>query len=248
MIDLRRNRAVNAPVSCYRSHWLAALLVVIAVFLNDCTVRMPEGQIQKQFRRIELPQSAELEVHARALPSAGDVLPVELWVTNLAERARVLKPFSVVGIAQSGDRVDELRLEDPAIVANDAALLAEVSGGKGAFDEALILSEDPPGAWFLLGGPIEWAIVASNAARVGRETPSWRLRFYCLATKKLSQRKDRPPNYLATGQIATGYAFLPNRKYKALELTVQNLLTGNDEVITIPWNSAAPPAKPPTLG
>jgi hypothetical protein len=36
-----------------------------------------------------------------------------------------------------------------------------------------------------------------------------------------------------------GYVFLPNQNYKAIEVTVHNELTGNNEVITVPWDSAA---------
>jgi hypothetical protein len=39
--------------------------------------------------------------------------------------------------------------------------------------------------------------------------------------------------------IDPGYVFLPNRKYTALEVTVINTLTNNEEAVTVPWNSAA---------
>jgi len=34
------------------------------------------------------------------------------------------------------------------------------------------------------------------------------------------------------------YVFLPNERYVAIEVSVHNVLTGNTEVIAVPWNSA----------
>ena len=209
-----------------------------ALWINGCTAANTGRGVQPDLKRIELPQSGELEVHARALSPVGNVLPLEVSITNLADRARVLRYPAVGGITESGEVVPDLAVDDPAVAANADALRTKVSGGQGAVDEALAASWAGKGGWgwVIASGPFGWTELAINSAIVAHSSPSSRLELYSLEMARPA-RKDMPLGYLATGERVTGYVFLPRQNYKALRVTVINLLTHNEEVMTVPWNS-----------
>jgi len=219
-----------------------------AVWLGGCASQelSQDRPIVREPQRVQLPQTGELEVHADAMPLVGNVIPVKLSVKNLAPRSRVLDKPAVRAITVSGERVNELGLDDPAVVENGSELLRVVSNGQSAMGAVV---EKDFGGWGAIGfisllgaGPVLMAMVAIDSVAEAAKNPSQRLRRYSLGDPASGAFGEEPryPTNLVVGQISiSGYVFLANQKYTALEVTVINTLTGNDEVLTVPWNNAA---------
>ena len=218
-----------------------------AIWLGGCALQDPaqDRTIVRDPQRIQLPQSGELEVHAHATLPVGRVIPVKVSVANLAPRNRVLGRPAVRAITDSGERVDELGLDDPVVVENGSELLRVVSNGQSAMGAVV----KDFGGWGAIGffsllgaGPVVMAIVAIDSAAEAAKSPSQRLRRYKLddpASGPLGQDHRYPTNVVVGQMLISGYAFLANQKYTAIEVTVINTLTGNEEVLTVPWNDAA---------
>ena len=219
---------------------LGVVAFVGAVWLSGCASN--DTTIERPPRRIQLPQSGELELHAQALAPVGNVLPVRLSVKSVAPRARTFKQSGVCGITDSGERIQELSLDDPTVVANGAGLLQEVGGGESAFSETFGeatcerrgMRQGCAMPWGLMvaGGPFEWIGVGVASAVTAARSPSSRLADYELHSGGFGSMNQ--------GTEITGYAFLPNRHYAAIEFSVLNALTNNDELITVPLASETP--------
>jgi hypothetical protein len=212
--------------------WLTALLS--AVWLSGCATA-GDITISRTRRKIRLPQSGELQVRAEALAPFGNVLPIKLSVTNVAPRERVFKQPVVSAITDSGQRIQELSLNDPAVVANGDGLLLEVGGGEGAMSEAWRANWDIPWGVMVAAGPMAWTALAVQSAMAAASSPASRLADYRLRVVSDSGKRS-----LQHGVEYIGYALFPTRHYAAVELTVVNVLTNNDECITVPLASATP--------
>ncbi len=101
--------------------------VIATLFLNSCTASKVEV-VPKESGRLELPPSGELEVHVKALAPVGEIMPVEVSITNLADRARVVKSSSAAGISESGERAAEFSLESSEVIVQSDALLKALGG------------------------------------------------------------------------------------------------------------------------
>lgn len=189
-----------------------------------------ETIVARQPQRVQLPQSGEIEVSAYALPPVGNVLPVRVSVKNLAPRMRTLDKPAVYGITKSGERISELALNAPAVVANGEGLLLEVSGGAGALSETLgTMGGKDSWPLLIIGGPIVWGQLAYRYGTISTSSPSSRLSYYKL---RAGNRPEKPN--LEKGVEYTGYIFLPNQYYAEIELAVVNTLTTNHEYILVP--------------
>jgi hypothetical protein len=192
-------------------------------------------------RRIELPQSGELEVRAEALAPVGNVLPVKVTVKNVAPRARTFQQPGVWGITASGERIQELPLDAPAVVANGDGLLQEVSCGESAMSETFRTNWDAPWGLLVAAGPMAWTAFAVQTAMTSASSPSERLADYRLRLPRSSGSVVGKPS-LQQGIEYVGYAFLPDRHYAAIELAVLNILSGNEEFIAVPLAFVTPTA------
>jgi hypothetical protein len=109
---------------------IVAVIASLAMALfGGCSSSGEAPAIVHTPQTVQLPESGELEVHARGGPPVGNVLPVEVTVKFIAPRQRTLGDSAVKGVAASGARVDTLGADDPAVVANAKELLPIVGGG-----------------------------------------------------------------------------------------------------------------------
>jgi len=228
-----------------RGTFFLTLIVFVGVAcLHGCSGREPA--IPRPPRLIELPPSGELEVHALALAPVGDVLPIKLSVKNVAPRQRTFQE-GVRAITDSGELVQELPLNDPSVVANGEGLLSEVSGGQSPAGDYLSGAacarrgvESCGWGWVLASGPLAWTVLGGMWAMKSAGSPSERLADYRLQVGTSSGEQRIPA--LELGTEYTGYVFFPNQHYAAIELTVLNTLTSNEEFIRAPVAFGVPTA------
>jgi hypothetical protein len=217
---------MNLKIRSGGRFFIGLVAFVAVASSHGCASR--ETIVTNPHRRIQLPQSGELEVQAQALVPVGSVLPVYISVKNLAPRARTFKQPGVFGITDAGERILELSLDDPSVVTNGEGLFMEVAGGRSAMSE-LLAENTLPWPMVVAGGPGLWTAFAVHWAMKSASSPSERLADYRLEALKSSEK----PN-LEQGIEYRGYVFFPNRHYATIEFTVLNTLTGNDEFIRVP--------------
>jgi len=215
------------------------LTIVSLVFIAGCAER-GQPHFPQTGRRVTLPPTGEVELHAEPVTTIDGVLLAKMSVRNLTERQRSLKESGIAAITEKGVRVNELGLNDPAVVGNGQALFRAIGGSAvaaGGENEGLLSAGDWI-AMMLVMAPIGEFILMKGMASDYRQPYSVRLEHYQIEIHLIKFTYSK--GELAKGEEVTGYFFLPNRSYKALELSLDNLLSGNEEVMTIPWS--VPPA------
>jgi len=251
---------IGSPALRFTDHCrpLVALGVLIAT-LRLCGCAAPEQPAESpevvavpavslEPYQVELPQTGELEVHGRALPPLGGVLPLEVSVRNLQARARTFA--RVIGITDAAARIDQFGLYDPPIAQNTKEILSVVSDNQSFLATAV----EGTGGWpvltmiSLLGTPAAGleALAISSAILATRSTTQ-RLQCYQLGGPLIfgaPARMIAPRDYAMDRGTAIcgrnpGFVFLPDRHYDAIAVIDTNLLTGKEEVLTVPWSAVS---------
>jgi hypothetical protein len=241
MKNINPSRSWHRLAACARPKRLLQRVPIAAIgaagiWLGGCAAQAPPAIVHEP-QVVRLPETGELEVHARALAPAGDVLPVLVSIKNVTPRARVLGHPAIRGITDSGEEVAELDLHDPAVTENAGQLLLEVK------DASKNLMAETFGGknlgWTIAAGPMLWTIVGVSYAVTAVSGSTAKLAGYTLEVKNdagAGNLSGNPNGYVSS---VSGCVFLANRTYSGIEVNVKNVLTGNSEVLTVPWSSAA---------
>ncbi len=214
-----------------------------------------EQAAQPPKRIVQSPEDGlrELDIVARALPPIGNVLPIQLAVTNLTLKPLTLDPQEIRAERVAGASVAVLSVADTEQAAGSADQLAkslprqnlvhvaihqppisQAQGELGASVGCLFL---PSGAGILVC-PLVWTAVLADRTAVAMSPD--------LQVKDIALRDGE----LTPGLEAWGYIFLPRANYTGIEVPVKSDM-GGTEIIVQPWDSAADLAaftqsKPPT--
>jgi hypothetical protein len=214
---------------------LALLLAITAAILISGCAERGQPHYSRSRQRVILPSTGEVALHAEPVSTIDGVLLAKMSVTNLTERQRALRPSGIVAITDKGERVNELELNDSALANNGQALFEAIGGSAviaGGENQGFFTAGD----WFammLIAPAGEFVLMAGIASYYNEPYP---VRFEHFQIEVHHLKFTRTQGVLTAGDEVTGYFFLPNRSYKALELSLENVLSGNEEVMTIPWS------------
>jgi hypothetical protein len=178
---------------------------------------------------------------ARALPPIGNVLPIQLAVTNLTLKPLTLDPQGIQADRALGGSVAVLSAADAEQAAGSADQLAKslprqnlvhvaihqppISQAQGELAASVGCLLLPSGAGILVC-PLVWTAVLADRTAVA-VSPD-------LQIKEVALRDGD----LTPGLEAWGYIFLPRANYTGIEVPVKSDL-GGTEIIVQPWDSAA---------
>ncbi len=192
----------------------------------------------------------ELDIVARALPPIGNVLPIQLAVTNLTLKPLTLDPQGVQADRIAGASVAVLPVTDAEQAAGGADQLAKAltrenlvhvtnhqmsvpfASAAGVAKICASAAQSGGGGGPGAGGLFLLVCGGSAVVALGYRA--------AVAASPDLQVKDIALGYaeLAPGVEAWGYIFLPRANYTGIEVPVKSD-TGGTEIIAQPWDSAA---------
>jgi hypothetical protein len=214
---------------------LAALL-----WLAGCAAENPPPPPK---RVVQSPESGlnDLDLVARAIPSVGNVLPVQIAVTNVTQRNLELDADSIQADTASGTSIGTLSADQAIEAAGGAQKLAEAvsrvyavhvpghqqepGAGESAIRACVQSTALGAGAMFVCPIVIGGIVVQRMAVA---SSPSMQVADVAVSSETLP-----------TGMERRGYIFLPVGNYKALELRVVDRSSGGVETIVEEWDCAA---------
>ena len=218
-------------------------LIAICVAGLVCTGCATTAPPQPPKRIVQSPADGlrELDIVARALPPIGNVLPIQLAVTNLTLKPLTLDPQGIQADRALGASVAVLPAADAEQAAGGADQLVKALTRQNLVHVAI---HQPPvsqaqdelgasvGCLFLPGGagilvcPLMWTVALADRTAVA-VSPDMQVKDIALRDGELTP-----------GLEAWGYVFLPRANYTGIEVPVKSDM-GGTEIIAQPWDSAA---------
>jgi len=235
--ELGRGMRATRPRYWFEARLFFKAALIVTIFSGCTSLKYPDKVVQQH-------PAPEVDADARVLPPVGNVIPVILKITNkrLVERALTVK--SIVMLGRTGDRSEPFSTAQAAEASGDADLLRSSLPDSGIVSkialapiEGLAMGLNAglgPGAGY---GPGAGAIpmITGGVGLIAGTVQATRLALSAQARLETVMLRDTD---LPCSANVSGYLFYPKRAdYSALEIGVQNRVSGDIEIITMSWTT-----------